>query len=218
MLVGGRVVRHLIWDWNGTLLDDINLVVAATNEVFAQVGGPVVNIDEHRSKFRRPIASYYAEVLGRPVDVEEFALLNRMFHDAYRAALPDCQLRDGVIEALTDWIGGQSLLSMWFHDELVPCVEKYGLTKYFTRVDGLCVEVGGDGKAASLIEHLDRLKLSGADCVMIGDSVDDALAARSVGAPCVLVTGGFTDATRLRAHGAPCVDSIAEAVELAAAL
>ncbi len=45
--------------------------------------------------------------------------------------------------AIKSWPGTQSLLSMWFHDELVPAVETYGLAGLFTRVDGLRTEVGG---------------------------------------------------------------------------
>ncbi|WP_018347642.1 HAD family hydrolase [Longispora albida] len=208
--------RHLIWDWNGTLLDDITLVVAASNEAFASVGGPVVEIEAHRRGFRRPIKDYYSDVLGRLVDDEEFARLDKIFHDSYRVALPDCELREGVVDALTGWQGGQSLLSMWFHEELVPCVDGYGLTEFFAAVNGLRADVGGAGKAASLAQHLGQLGLSGQDVVLVGDSLDDAEAAASLGAPAVLVTGGFTDAERLRAHGAPCADSILEAVAIAA--
>ncbi|GIG57665.1 phosphatase [Longispora fulva] len=210
--------RHLIWDWNGTLLDDITLVVAACNDAFASVGGPVIDVDEHRRSFRRPIMDYYAEALRRPVDADEFARLDKIFHDSYRVALPECELREGVVDALTGWGPRQSLLSMWFHDELVPCVDGYGLTEFFQRIDGLRAEVGGDSKAASLAAHLGALGLAGADAVLIGDTVDDAHAAASVGAAVVLVGGGFTDAERLRAHGVPFAETIPEAVALAAAL
>lgn len=79
--------HHLVWDWNGTLLNDLDLVVEATNAAFASVGGPVVTADEHRVRFRRPVAEYYAEMLGRAVDDEAFGRLDRIFHDAYRARL-----------------------------------------------------------------------------------------------------------------------------------
>jgi phosphoglycolate phosphatase-like HAD superfamily hydrolase len=107
---------------------------------------------------------------------------------------------------------------MWFHDDLIPTVTRYGLTGYFEQVDGLRVAVGGGPKAPHLVAHLAALGRSGADCVLIGDSVDDAEAAESVGARCVLYTGGFTDPARLRATGRPVADSLADAVRLAARL
>ena len=47
---------HLVWDWNGTLLDDLTLVVHSTNHALAMIGGPAVDVDEHRRSFRRPVA------------------------------------------------------------------------------------------------------------------------------------------------------------------
>ncbi|MBX7265104.1 HAD family hydrolase [Micromonospora sp. Llam7] len=206
---------HLVWDWNGTLLNDLDLVVACTNAVFASEGGPTVTADEHRVRFRRPIADYYAEVLGRAVDDEAFGRLDKIFHDAYRLGLTTCALAHDALDAMAAWPGSQSLLSMWFHDELVPAVRTYGLTGRFARVDGLRAQVGGDRKAESLARHLDELGVDGGSVVLIGDSVDDADAALSVGGRAVLYAGGFTARARLRSSGHPVADTLTEAVQLA---
>ncbi len=210
--------NHLVWDWNGTLLNDLSLVVASTNAAFASVAGPVVSAREHRVQFRRPISDYYAEVLGRVVDADEFGRLDKIFHDAYRTGLTNCELAADATTAMRSWSGSQSLLSMWFHDELVPAVETYGLTVMFNRIDGLRAAVGGDRKAGHLVAHLTALGIEGRSVVLIGDSIDDAEAAESVGARCVLYTGGFTDPERLRAAGRPVADTLASAVALAATL
>ncbi|MEG3634237.1 HAD family hydrolase [Micromonospora palythoicola] len=206
---------HLVWDWNGTLLNDLSLVVACTNAVFASEGGPSVTPDEHRVRFRRPIADYYTEILGRAVDDDAFGRLDKIFHDAYRMGLTTCELAHDAVDAMAAWSGSQSLLSMWFHDELVPAVETYGLTGRFARVDGLRAQIGGDRKAESLARHLDALGIDGRSVVLIGDSLDDADAARSVGARAVLYSGGFTDRARLLASGHPVADSLTQAVTLA---
>jgi phosphoglycolate phosphatase-like HAD superfamily hydrolase len=209
--------RHLVWDWNGTLLDDLAVVVRATNTTFAHVGGPAITAVEHRRKFRRPIADYYAEVLARPVGPEEFEQLNKVFHDAYQAAVARCDLAPDAREALRRWMGTQSLLSMWYHDELVPTVEEFGLTGHFERIDGLRYPLGGpvDHKGPYLSAHLEALGMDPASVVVVGDSVDDAHAAEAAGASCVLYSGGFTDEAALRAAGAPVVGSLVEAVTLA---
>lgn len=209
---------HLVWDWNGTLLDDLSLVITATNAAFAAVSGPEITAREHRQQFRRPIADYYGEVLGRVLTPEEFARLDKVFHDAYRLNLVNAGLAADAHEAMRAWPGTQSLLSMWFHDELVPVVEGYGISTLLDRVDGLRSPVGGDRKAAHLAAHLDALGLPGSRAVLIGDSVDDADAARAAGAACVLYTGGITDGERLRAAGVPVVDTLVDAVKVASTL
>jgi phosphoglycolate phosphatase-like HAD superfamily hydrolase len=210
-----RRVTHLVWDWNGTLLNDLDAVVAATNAAFAAIGGPTVTADEHRRDFRRPIVDYYSYVLGRPVPPDEFAALDDTFHRAYRENLVDCGLAGDAIEAIHAWTGTQSLLSMWFHHELLPEVTRHGLVERLARIDGLRASVGGGHKAEHLIGHLAALEVRGRDTVLIGDSVDDAHAAAEVGAACVLYAGGFTDRAVLETTGLPIADTLLGAVHLA---
>ncbi|WDZ85483.1 HAD family hydrolase [Micromonospora cathayae] len=210
--------HHLVWDWNGTLLDDLGLVVDCTNAAFASVGGRPVTVDEHRVRFRRPVADYYAEMLGAAVDEEAYGRLDRIFHDAYQVGLTTCELAADARAAIAAWPGSQSLLSMWFHDHLVPVVHTYGLTGHFVRIDGLRAEVGGGRKAESLRRHLAELGVDGRSVVLIGDSLDDAEAAESVGGRAVLYTGGVTDPARLYASPYPVADTLTAAVRLAATL
>ena len=207
--------KHLVWDWNGTLLDDLHLVVSSSNSAFESAGGRRVSPDEHRRLFRRPVAEFYAEILERAVEADEFGRLDRIFHDAYRMGLTTTSLAADAQQAIRSWPGTQSLLSMWFHEELVPALATYGLAGVFTRVDGLRTEVGGDLKAGHLARHLAELGVPGDRAVLIGDSLDDAAAAESVGAGCVLYTGGFTEPARLRASGVPVADTLEDAVALA---
>jgi phosphoglycolate phosphatase-like HAD superfamily hydrolase len=208
-------MAHLVWDWNGTLLDDLTLVVAATNASLASVGGRSVTADEHRRDFRRPIATYYEYVLGRSLAQGEFATLDQAFHDAYRDGLAGTGLAVDARDAIAAWTGTQSLLSMWFHHELVPLVTAHGLEGRLLRVDGLRDALGGGFKAPHLRAHLDALGLKGPDCVLVGDSIDDAHAAGEVGAGIILYACGFTDPQRLRETGLPVATTLVEAVRLA---
>jgi phosphoglycolate phosphatase-like HAD superfamily hydrolase len=208
-------VAHLVWDWNGTLLDDLTLVVAATNASLATVGGPSVTTEEHRRDFRRPISAYYEHVLNRTLMMGEFAALDRAFHDAYRLGLPHAGLVGDAMDAIAAWPGTQSLLSMFFHDELVPAVAARGLNAHLSRVDGMPGTLGGGSKAPHLKAHLDALGLRGDECVLIGDSVDDADAAEAVGASVILYAGGFTHEFTLVATGRPVAHTLVEAVHLA---
>jgi phosphoglycolate phosphatase-like HAD superfamily hydrolase len=205
-------MKHIIWDWNGTLLNDTHLVLEATNTTLATFGAGPVSLDAHRRDFIRPVERYYSLVLGRDLTVDEFGVLEVGYHSAYEQLLPSCPLTVGAIDVLAAWTGPQSLLSMWFHHRLVPTVDAYGLTGYFERIDGLQGTIGGGAKAPHLAAHIAALGLAGSDCVLVGDAVDDAVAAASVGADCILFSGGLTDPVRLKAVGVPVVDSLADAV------
>lgn len=210
----GTMAKHLVWDWNGTLLDDFHAVVTASSDAVIALGGIGLDADTHRERFRRPLSAFYNELLDRELTAIEFDRLNDLFHNRYRDQLADCRLSAGAIEAIGTWRGTQSLLSMWRHDELVPLVTEHGLFDYFTRVDGLR-DNADVGKHQYLVDHLAQLNIEPTDTVMIGDSADDAEAAEAAGASCVLVTGGTTSRRLLAATGFPVADSLLEAVRLA---
>ncbi|SFS67544.1 HAD family hydrolase [Saccharopolyspora flava] len=209
--------QHIVWDWNGTLLDDNHAVVSAVNEVCTAFDREHIDIDEWRSLYERPLSKCYEQLLRRELDDQDWARIDVLYHDNYRGLLDTCGMAEGVPHALDDWAaagGSQSLLSMWFHDELVDLVTARGLHERFARMDGLRSSIGGGSKAAHLREHLRAQQLDPAEVVLIGDVLDDAHAADEAGARCVLVTTGVMDRAKLETAGHPVVDSIPQALAL----
>jgi phosphoglycolate phosphatase-like HAD superfamily hydrolase len=209
-------MTHLVWDWNGTLFHDVDAVVAATSATFVAHGLPPVTRERYRALATMPIPAFYERLLGRPLAEGEWELLDAAFHVQYEIERQRCSLAEGAEELLAGWSGTQSLLSMWHHEALVPLVESLGVARHFARVDGRVGPNGGQ-KAEHLVRHLAALQVDPAYVVVVGDSADDGWAAKQVGARAVLHTGGFSARASLVAAGFPVVDSLAEAVALAAA-
>ncbi|MEV6267230.1 HAD hydrolase-like protein [Kribbella sp. NPDC051936] len=210
-------MRHVVWDWNGTLLNDNHAVLAAVNEVCAGFGRAELSWGEWQAAYARPMRLSYEQILRRTLDEAEWEQVDKLYHDRYDALLHTCELAARTHEVLRSCTASgrtQSLLSMWFHSRLTPTVEHYGLTTYFTRIDGLPGAVGGGSKADSLVRHLEAQQLDPADVVLIGDVVDDAEAAQAAGARCVLVTTGAMTPQALHSTGAPVAASITEALQL----
>ncbi|MFF5209381.1 HAD family hydrolase [Streptosporangium sp. NPDC000396] len=210
-------MRHIVWDWNGTLFHDIDAVVAATNVVFEPYGLGSYDVDGFRAVYTRPIWAAYERMLGRSLFEGEWEKLDLGFHENYHRLMLECGLTQDAVSTLESWQaagGRQSLLSMWTHERLVPTVAEFGIDRYFTRVDGLRGGSGGH-KADSMVTHLAALGVDPADVLVIGDSVDDAHAAQHVGARAVLYTGGVTSRVDLEALGVPVVDTLANAIDYA---
>ena len=210
-------MTHVVWDWNGTLLDDNHAVLAAVNEVCAGFGRADLTWAEWQTAYARPMRVSYEQILARTLDEEEWARVDKLYHERYDALLSTRDLAAGVPDVLRQWNESgrtQSLLSMWFHVRLTPTVEHFGLTPYFTRVDGLVADIGGESKADSLIRHLDAQELDPAEVVLIGDVVDDAQAAQAAGARSILVSTGAMTRGALETTGVPVTGSIAEALQL----
>ncbi|TQF05199.1 HAD family hydrolase [Kitasatospora acidiphila] len=213
---------HIVWDWNGTLLNDMAAVVGASNAAFATVGGAPLSLTEYRQKYEIPIPRFYQRVLGFQPSGAQWEELDSAFQRSYAELSRVSGLTDGVPELLAGWAAEghtQSLLSMYEHERLGPVVERYGIQSHFLRVDGRTGPSHGQ-KAASMVRHLQALgeAVDPARTVVIGDAADDALAAREAGVHAVLYTGGSHIRANLEPVGVPVVDSLAEAVELARAL
>lgn len=207
--------RHIVWDWNGTLLDDARVAYEASVEVFSARGLPAVSYEHYRSAFTRPIATFYETLFGWLPDAETFEEIDDAFHDAYRRRLPDCGLAADAVDALNRWHAteqSQSLLSMWRHHELETAVRAHRIADLFVRVDGL-TGPGGGRKTGHLTRHLAELGLDGTAVILVGDSVDDAHAAHDAGARCVLYSGGYQTREKLAAVGVPVADTLVEALD-----
>jgi phosphoglycolate phosphatase-like HAD superfamily hydrolase len=214
------VVEHIVWDWNGTLLDDLAIVVAAVNDTLALAGRPPISVEEYGANYTRPVLRFYERLLGRKVPGEEWLQFDETFHDSYRSMVGSARLATDAVDALAAAaeIGvSQSLLSMYWHDELIPQVERFDLNRFLVRVDGLR-GTPGDRKVAYLEEHLravDRgrsVALNPASVLVIGDALDDADAARVLGMACVLFDGGAHPPSQLESAGVPVVNSLMEAL------
>jgi phosphoglycolate phosphatase-like HAD superfamily hydrolase len=214
------VAGHVIWDWNGTLLDDARAVIAATTAAFADAGIAVTFSEEgYRRSFTRPIRLFYERLAGRPIASAEWAHLDRAFHDRYRDLSAWCRLTAGAVEALElvrGWGWTQSLCSMLPEEYLLPAVEGHGLGGYFVRIDGLRGGERGGTKLGHLAIHRERLGADRVRTVMIGDTLDDAVAAGAAGLDCVLLDGGsgLHSSEALASAGVPVVASLAAAMEL----
>ncbi|WP_406740265.1 HAD family hydrolase [Streptomyces atratus] len=214
----GRHRTHLVWDWNGTLLDDNEAVVGATNAAFGEVGLEPITLEQYREMYCIPIPRFYERLMGRLPTEAEWERMDGIFHQYYTEQRAACGLTEGAEELLTQWqLAGrsQSLLSMYGHDQLVHVVRGYGIERRFVRVDGRTGPSGGS-KTRHMERHIAALDgISVEYTVVIGDAVDDAVAAAHVGAKAVLYTGGSHSRASLEAAGVPVVDSLAEAAQLA---
>ncbi|MFF2778333.1 HAD family hydrolase [Streptomyces sp. NPDC058052] len=209
--------KHLVWDWNGTLLDDTGAVIGATNAAFAELGLEPITLERYRELYTVPVPRFYERLMGRLPTDAEWTLMDGTFHRHYWERAEGCGLTSGAAELLAARQAAgatQSLLSLAPHAELLPLVRRYGISERFLRVDGR-PDSSTDGKSGHMVRHLEALAVPSERIVVIGDAADDAIAAAHVGAKAVLYTGGSHSRASLERVGVPVVDSLEEAVAVA---
>jgi phosphoglycolate phosphatase-like HAD superfamily hydrolase len=215
-------MRHIVWDWNGTLFDDHHVVVASVNAALERFG--VANIDSagYQRMFTRPLSVFYERLFGHPVDPGLMQEIDDAFQEAYARGFAMASLTGDAADAV-DMVGNvgvsQSIASMLRHDLLVSSVKRFGLDEHMLALDGHRGAVG-ETKEQHLTDHVIRLEemyrgLSRRGMVVIGDITDDAAAARAAGIGCVLYDGGSQERSRLESEDVPVAATLVEAVGLA---
>ncbi|MCR5414672.1 MAG: HAD family hydrolase [Kiritimatiellae bacterium] len=204
----------ILWDWNGTLLDDTSACVDALNEMLRRRGAKPISMDFYRREFAFPVRSFY-EKIGVRLDDEDWDALAREYHDTYNSR--PFALNAGAITALeTAKAAGarQAVLSALRQDMLDEATRRFGVDRYMDFVYGTDNLDGGSklARARSLLESLGSP--DPATVTMIGDSLHDAEVARDLGVKSVLFSGGGHSAERL-SRAAPTFGSLVECVAFA---
>jgi len=113
--------RHVIWDWNGTLINDVWLVVEIMNKMLKKRNLPKIDSKKYREFFDFPVMNYYSK-LGFDFSNESFEKLNVEFISEYYKRFNECKLFDEaeeVLKKIRDMGISQSILSASKEDVLI---------------------------------------------------------------------------------------------------
>jgi len=204
---------YLIWDWNGTLLDDVDAAVNALNRMLAARSLPLTDRTFYRAHFNFPVRPFYS-LLGMDPD-HDWEAICEDFH-AFIAAEPQhlrADTRAALARARAGGLG-QSILSALRQDLLLRDTAREGVRAFFEEIYGVD-NLDGASKRARGYELLEVLKPRLADrpLYFLGDTLHDAEVGTALGATVILVAGGHQSAERLAASGCFVAPSLVAAVD-----
>ncbi len=200
--------KYIVWDWNGTLIDDVELGVSIFNKMCDFYGLQNITLEEYQNKFKIPVADFYEEC-GFDFSKVDFNDIGEFYISEYNKLRFNCSLHDGVkdvMRALKSAGIGQSILSAYEQNHLRESVSYFGLNEFLDNVFGLSDILAGskESRAKALIEKLD---VDPKSVLMIGDTTHDKDAADAMGADCVFVARGHNAAFRLKELNVPVFNS-----------
>ena len=193
--------EHIIWDWNGTIFNDVDLSVSLINDLLAKYGLNRITRMEYLNYFTMPVKEYYAR-LGFDFSKYSFEIVGREWMDEYERRKFESGLYDGIKEILAKINSlniGQSILSAYSQHTLDEMVDHYGLRSYFNFVFGL-----DNIYAASKMHQGKKLmeKLGNGKVLLIGDMIHDLEVANEIGADCLLLASGHQSYEKLNSLSA----------------
>lgn len=205
---------HIIWDFNGTLFDDIDAGIDSVNHMLSERGLKIIETkDEYRNVFKFPIIEYYKDI-GFDFDKESFEELAPIWVELYHAYSAESKLQVGTLTALEYFDNkkvSQILLSATEINMLKGQISALGIDKYFEDVMGLD-NIHASSKKA-LAEEWRRLNPD-ARPLFIGDTEHDAAVAAAANAECILVCNGHQSREKLEKCGCTVCDDLYKVLEL----
>ena len=190
--------KHIIWDWNGTLINDAWLFVELMNQELETRNLPLISVSDYRAKFTFPVKKYY-ENLGFNFEKEDFEKVGLAFINKFKKRNKEPDLYENTYEVLKKihTLGiNQSIVSAQENNLLNETVRFYKLNNFFKHVAGIGHYYADD--KISLAKNI-RKKIScdNEEILVIGDSVHDYEVAKSLSVDCILFSNGHYSKKRL---------------------
>lgn len=192
-------VQAVLFDLDGTLLDTIVDLATAANRMLTELGRAPRSQDEIHSFVGKGIPNLVRRCMTENAQAEEAEIEHAV--SVFRRHYADVngvhtRIYDGVLETLQAMQARGLRLAVVTNKAAaftVPLLERMGLADYFAAVvSGDTLEVK---KPDPAVIHLAcaQLGVEPRQALMIGDSANDALAARGAGMPVLLVTYGYSE-------------------------
>lgn len=205
--------NHIIWDWNGTLFNDVELCAGIMNLLLTQESLPNISIKKYKEIFTFPVIEYY-RIAGHTFENKSFEVLGRQFMIEYELRKNNCSLFPEVYEILRKIKSmniNQHILSAYEQKSLNNILIHYSISDFFQNIVGLD-HIYAHGKinlAHKLISGI-RSNGSAGNVLLIGDTVHDYEVAKEINTDCILISHGHQDKERLLKAGVPVLDNFSE--------
>ncbi len=191
-------INTIIWDWNGTIINDAPLCVDIMNTLLEKYKLPPIGLKTYRTLFNFPVKKYY-EKLGFDFNKIPFEQVGQEFIDIYNQHRHEISLQPGakqLLEKLHASGKKQILISARKHHSLLEDVKHFGLEKYFDHVIGINDDLA-HGKAQLTEKFFKEQKINPEKTLFIGDTEHDIDIAQGLGAHFFTVSNGHNSAARL---------------------
>lgn len=204
----------ILWDWNGTLLDDVTVCVDSINKMLTKRQMKQISIELYKEIFDFPVRNFYS-TLGFDFNKDSFEDLSSEYITYYKSGLQRVELQESVKDVLYYFqaIGKkQVVISAMEQKMLENMIRTYEIDGFFDDIVGLS-DIYANGKIELAKSYITRVKLDPADAVFIGDTLHDAEVAESIGVDVVLVLNGHHSVERLSVNGYQLVKDLSVLID-----
>lgn len=204
---------EVIWDWNGTLFDDVNLCNNIMNHLLVSRSLPTLTLNRYKDIFTFPVREYYLKA-GYDFSREPFEKIGAEFMVEYEEKKMNCKLFPYSAKVLNNFQSlniRQHLLSAYEQESLTTIIKYHGISEYFTFIKGLD-HIYADDKVNIGKQLMKEISVDGtsSEVILIGDTIHDFEVANELGIDCLLVGNGHQNIDRLKELQVKVINNIKE--------
>lgn len=206
--------KHIMWDWNGTLLDDLQINFEIENTLLSKRNLPEMkSIEDYHRIFTFPIIKFY-EKMGFDLENERFEDIARDYTYEYEKRFHEAEIfedAESTVRQLTGLGINQIILSMTENKWLFSQVSFHGIDHLFSDILGTG-DIYAKSKVAIAKRWMAEKGAEGKDVLFIGDTTHDYEVAESIGCDCVLIARGHNAESVLKETGAAVLENIGQVI------
>lgn len=194
----------ILWDWNGTLADDVQVALRSVNDILARRNRSPITTEDYYSYIDTPIRRFY-EHLFSPLDDQLFDRILTEFNEGYRLHMKETGLMEGGAETLERFRKAglrQIIVSSSQLGEVLHFCRLFGTESYFQQILGAS-DFQAAGKVDMACRFLKEQGIAPEECAVIGDTLHDRDMAKAIGCPVCLLDRGHQGRKELEASGEP---------------
>lgn len=183
-------MKYVVWDWNGTIFNDVELCITCMNKLLEKNKLPLIkDEDQYRSKFSFPVKDYYEKV-GFDFEKIPFSELATEFIELYQKSSLQCSLTTDIENSFIKFreLGyKQIILSASKTKNLIQQLNQFEIGSYFEEILGIS-DIYAKSKIEIADEWIKDKKIE--SLILIGDSYHDLEVAKTLNATCFLYSKG----------------------------
>lgn len=195
------MIKTILWDFNGTVMDDMGASVGAVNAMCARRGLPGITEEWYTLHLIMPLERFYSSI-GFDMEKEPLSDVSEEFQRECakfpRPVFPEVR---EALEYFQKKGLRQLLFSSLHHDHLTRQAEARGITSYFEAIVGRQDRSLG-GKEQAAAAYFRQHGLLPGEVLIVGDLTTDCDMAKAVGSPCALIEKGHQHRQILEKTGA----------------
>ena len=206
--------HNILWDWNGTLIDDAVTSLDCVNDMLSEMGKPLISLEQYYTYVETPIIGFYRHILTE--EELDFPTISKSFHEAYNNRLNTTKLAYNalnVLKSLKENGAKQYIITASKEESARNLTIEYSVNEYFDGIFGADNTLA-ESKVERALKFFNDNNINPHDTVFIGDTLHDLETANALGVDCILVTFGHQGKAIVENSGTVTANSLDEVLNI----